>query len=417
MQGTVPLAHITMKRPLIVIGGGQAAFQLVYSLRGEGYDGCICLIGEEPIPPYQRPPLSKAYLLGKHDREGMFLRQPDWYDDNQIELSTGVKVVSLDRAARQIMTNDGRRLDYGTLVLATGAHPRRLAVSGADLDGIVYIRTLADADAIKERLDGVRSVVVIGGGFIGLEFAAVARKLGKTVTVLEGQQRLLARAVAPVVSDFFASLHRGFGVEIVCGVSVKAATGSSGQVTAVETMDGLSYPADMVVVGIGVEANDMVAREAGLTCNGGIEVDTHLRTNDPDIYAIGDCVQHHNPFADKRMRVESVQNAVDQARCAAANISGRVEPYVAVPWFWSDQYDLKLQMVGFSAGHDRLVMRGSPHTHQFSVFYYRGSKVIGIDSVNRASDHMLGRKLIAAGATVPPEVAADETVNLKQFIV
>ncbi|MBY0611727.1 MAG: FAD-dependent oxidoreductase [Beijerinckiaceae bacterium] len=405
-----------MKRSILIAGGGQAACQLAHSLRGEGHDGPIRLVGDEPLPPYQRPPLSKAYLLGKQDREGLFLRQPDWYRETGVDLVTGVRVTSLDRSARQVGLSDGSRRGYDTLVFATGTRPRRLAVPGAELDGVFYVRSLADADEIKARLGAVRSAVVIGGGFIGLEFAAVARRLGKTVTVLEGQSRLMARAVAPVVSEFFASVHRAEGVEIVFDAAVAAIRGSNGRVDAVETADGRSFPAQMVVVGIGVEANDEIASAAGLDCRGGIEVDAHLRTNDPDIYAIGDCVQHHNPFADMRMRIESVQNAVDQARCAAANIMGRDQTYAAVPWFWSDQYELKLQMVGFSLGHDRLVMRGSPETRQFSVFYYRGAKVIGIDSVNRAGDHMLGRKLIGSGASIPAEAAADEAINLKQFL-
>lgn len=406
-----------MKRPsVVIVGAGQAGFQLACSLRSEGFAGSITLIGEECYPPYQRPPLSKAYLLGKQDADGLLLRQMNWYAENEVRLRTDIRVARIERSAKRIILDDGGAHEYDTLVLATGARNRLLPIGAAELAGIHQLRSLDDADALLQAVSAARSIAVIGGGFIGLEFAAVARQLGRSVTVLEGQPRLMARAVAPVISDFFEALHRDAGVGLEFSTFPERFVGKNGKVSAVETADGRRFEADMVLVGIGVEANDELAAEAGLPCDRGIIVDAMLRTDDPAIYAIGDCVQHHNAFADLRMRVESVQNAVDQARCVAAAIMGRDEAYRAVPWFWSDQYDVKLQMVGFSGGYDHVIIRGDQGNKQFSAFYYREGRLLGIDSVNRPADHMLGRRLLDLGKSLPMEAVADESVNLKQFI-
>ena len=406
-----------MKRhTVLIVGAGQGGFQLACSLRGEGFQGTITLIGDEPFPPYQRPPLSKAYLLGKQSADGLLLRQMDWYRENDVVLRTDLRAVRIARETRQLFLDDGAALEYGTLVLATGARVRPLAVEGSTLGGVHYMRSLSDADAIAADLSQARTAVVIGGGFIGLEFAAVARQLGKEVVVIEPQARLMARATSPVISSFFEDAHRAMGVEVLLGSTVKTLIGDNGRVSSVEVSDGQRFAANIVVIGIGVEANDHLAAEAGLSCDRGILVDAMLQTSDPAIYALGDCVTHHNPFADLRMRVESVQNAVDQARCVAVGIMGRAEPYRAVPWFWSDQYDLKLQMAGFSSGHDRVVLRGNPAERQFSAFYYRDGRFLGVDSVNRASDHMLGRKLLEKGLDLPIAAVEDPAVNLKSFL-
>lgn len=401
---------------VVVIGAGQAGHQLAASLRSEGFEGRIILIGDEHYPPYQRPPLSKAYLQAKASADQLLLRQMNWYREERIDLRTGIRAARIDRDARRVVLDDGTSLVYDQLVLATGARARRLTIEGAELPGVLVLRSLDDADRIRTMLGQARSVAVIGGGFIGLEFAAVARRLGKAVTVVEAQSRLLARVVAPPISDFFAQLHESEGVSLVLGGGAARLTGSMGRVSGVDLDDGRRLEADLVLAGIGVEANDDIAATAGLACDQGIMVDAHLRTSDPAIFAIGDCVTHHNPFADRRMRVESVQNAVDQARCAAANIMGRAQSYRAVPWFWSDQYDVKLQMVGFSAGANRTVLRGSHEERRFSIFHFAGDRLLGIDSVNRAADHMLGRRLLAEGRTLPPEAAGDESVDLKRFL-
>ena len=401
---------------VVIIGGGQAGFQVASSLRTDGFTGHVTLIGNESSPPYQRPPLSKAYLLGKQDREGLLLRPANWYAENGIDLITGRMAVAIDRQRRCVLLEDGASFPFDELVIATGARVRKLSIEGAELDGVEYVRSLADADRIRGGMAVVGPVVVIGGGFIGLEFAAVARQMGKTVTVLEAQPRLMARVVAPVISEYFQSLHRRHGVDIRLGQGVTKIYGADGKVTSVMTSTGELLPADLVVAGIGVEANDGLAVAAGLTCHHGIDVDAQLLTDDPHIYAVGDCVQHHNVFADARMRVESVQNAVDQARCVASAIMGRAAPYRAVPWFWSDQYDIKLQMVGFSSGFDGVTVRGSPENDAFSTFYHLGGKLIGVDSVNRSGDHMLGRRLLAQGISIPAHVFADESINLKSYL-
>jgi 3-phenylpropionate/trans-cinnamate dioxygenase ferredoxin reductase component len=411
-----------MAAGVVIVGGGQAGFQTASSLRSEGYDGPIKLICEEPHVPYQRPPLSKAFVLGKQDETRLLLRPESFYQDHDIRLLTGVKVVRIDRPATVIQTFSGERIPYDTLVLALGARNRTLSVPGAELEGICYLRTLVEAVELKQRLEIARQVVVIGGGFIGLEIAASARTLGKPVAVLEMFPRLMARVVAPVVSEFFRAAHAARGVEVRLSALVREIRGAAGGVKEVILGDGSAIPADMVVVGIGVIPNVELAREAGLDVAGGpphgigphgISVDEFLRTSDPRIFAIGDCAEYHNTFAGERVRLESVQNAVDQAVCVARTIAGKPEPYHSVPWFWSDQFDLRLQMVGLPAGHDRLVVRGSPEAGKFSVFYFTDGRLCAVDSVNRPADHMAARKILAAGTSVTPDQAADESVNLK----
>ncbi len=410
---------------VVIVGAGQAGFQVAASLRMEGYEGAIALVGDEPNLPYQRPPLSKGFMAGKQDIAGTALRPLAFYENHRIELMTGAKVIGIDRLDRSVRLASGRALrrslHYDALVLAVGARNRKLPVKGAELDGICYLRTDAEAVEIQQRLAQARDVVVIGGGFIGLELAAAARTLGKAVRVLEVQSRLMSRVVSPILSDFYRDVHTGQGVEISLGVGLSEFVGHQGKVSEAILSDGSVCPADLVLVGIGVVPNSELAGESGLTVSNGIVVDQHLRTQDESIYAIGDCANHPNPFANpfahpldaSRVRIESVQNAVDQAKCIAASIAGRSKHYRAVPWFWTDQFDINLQMAGLSGGYSQMVTRGEIESRKFSIFYFREDRLAAVDSVNRPGDHLAGRKLIGAGTEITPEQAADPSVDLK----
>lgn len=399
----------------VIVGAGQAGFQTAASLRAEGYSEPIVLIGEEPHIPYQRPPLSKGFPLGTQDFDSIELRPRAFYHDHRIDLLTGEKVVAIDRAERRVRLASGAQIPYQTLVLAVGARNRLLNCQGAGLEGVLYLRTLDEARAIKHRLAQAAQVVVIGGGFIGLELASVARSLDKQVTVLEVLPRLMSRVVAPTVSKFFSDLHTSRGVNIVCGASVSEIAGSGGKVREVRSNDGKVYPADLVLIGIGIMPNAELARDSGLRVTNGISVDEYLQTEDERIYGIGDCVEHPCTFARARVRLESVQNAADHAQSVAATIAGKRRAYEALPWFWSDQYDVKLQMAGISLGYDRTAIRGAPESGKFSIFYYQGSRLLAVDSINRPLDHILGRKLVEAGASLTPDQAADESVDLRKL--
>ncbi len=398
---------------VVIVGAGQAGFQIAASLRGHGYEGRIALIGDEPNLPYQRPPLSKGFMVGEQDIEGTALRPLAFYQSHRIDLVTGAKVIKIDPMSRSVSLASGRCLPYEALVLAVGARNRKLPIKGAELDGVCYLRTDAEAIEIQQRLEYARNIVVIGGGFIGLELAAAACTLGKSVRVLELQSRLMPRVVSPILSGFYRDLHISKGVEISLDVALSEISGLQGRVTKLVLSDGSVCPADLVLVGIGVVPNVELAGNAGLSVSDGIVVDEHLRTEDESIYAIGDCADHPNPFAGGRVRIESVQNAVDQAKCVAAAIVGRSDNYRAVPWFWTDQFDIKLQMAGLSRGYGRIVTRGEPESRKFSVFYFRDDRLAAVDSVNRPGDHLAGRKLIGAGTQITPEQAADLSVDLK----
>jgi len=378
---------------VVVVGAGQAGFQTALSLRSEGYDGSITLIGEEPHLPYQRPPLSKGFLAGKQSIESAALRPESFYTAQRVEVIANNAVVAIDRASNRVVLASGSRVEYDKLVLATGARVRKLP-----REGVFYLRTRDDASELKQRLNAAESVAVIGGGFIGLEVASAARALGKSVTVFELQERLMARCVSPLISEFYRRVHSGNGVKIELGAPAVAPD------------------ADVVVAGIGVLPNSELALDAGLPVANGIIVDEYLRTGDENIFAIGDCASHPNAFAGTRTRLESVQNAVDQAKCVAANIAGRAEPYHAVPWFWTDQFDIKLQMAGFSGGADREAVRGDPESRKFSVFYFRAGRLIAADSINRPGDHIVARKLLAAAIAPTPDQAADESFDLKSLV-
>jgi len=399
----------------VIVGGGQAGFEAAASLRAEGYQSPITLLGEEPHLPYQRPPLSKGFVLDKQGLDEIELRPQSFYRDHGIEVRVGERVVHVNREGRSVRLKSGESIPYDSVVLAVGARNRSLPIDGAELDGVLYLRTLDESRELKSRVQRAQSVVVIGGGFIGLELAAVARTLGKSVTVLEAQPRLMPRVVAPAISEFYRELHTSQGATVVCGAMVSEIVGAGGKVRAVAVGGGRSFPADVVLVGIGVVPNVELAQGAGLKVGNGIIVDDCLRTSDPAIYAVGDCAEHPNTFAGGRVRLESVQNACDQARCAAAAIAGRRAPYAALPWFWTDQYDVRLQMAGLSQKYDQTVTRGDIAARKFSVFYFKDGRLVAVDSVNRPADHMIARRLLAAKTVVTPADAADESVDLKKL--
>jgi 3-phenylpropionate/trans-cinnamate dioxygenase ferredoxin reductase component len=396
-----------------IVGAGQAGFQVAASLHQEGFAGRVVLIGDEPVLPYQRPPLSKSYLAGQSGVDELWLRPPEFYAKQQIDLVYGDAVTSIGRRTHLLRLASGREISWDYLVLATGARYRPLPVPGAELDGVLPLRTLADADVLRRRLHQSRKVVVVGAGFIGLEFAAVAIAHHADVDVLEITHHPMGRVVSEPVSRFFTDAHICWGAKFSLGTGVVQICGDNGRVSAVDTTDGRRLPADLVLICIGVIPNAELAREAGLTVENGIVVDEHLATSDPAIFAIGDCASFPTPFASGRVRLESVQNAVDQGRCVAASLAGRPEPYEKVPWFWSDQGDLKLQIAGITAGHDKSVIRGDPNDRSFSVFCFRDDRLIGVESVNRTADHVMARRLLAGDPGLLPEQAADESFDLR----
>jgi 3-phenylpropionate/trans-cinnamate dioxygenase ferredoxin reductase subunit len=406
---------------VVILGTGQGGFQAAASLREEGFEGRLLLVGEEPDLPYQRPPLSKAYLTGKADAAQLRLRPGRFYAEHRIELRTGARATAIDRAGRTLLLASGERLAYDHLVLATGAHNRALPVRGAAAaEGVLQLRTLAEAEALRQRLGGggaARQVVVVGAGFIGLEFAAVAAERGLPVTVIEAADRVMARAVSPAVSEFVRAAHAARGIRFALGTAVVEILGEGGRVRGVASADGARHPADLVLVGIGVVPNTVLAEEAGLAAANGIVVDEHLLTRDPAISAIGDCAAFpcRHAAGGAVTRLESVQNAVDQARCVAARLAGRgPAPYAALPWFWSEQGPHKLQIAGLAVPHDRAVLRGDPAAGGgVSVFCYRGGALAGVESVNRPLDHIHARRLLAGGMGLTPEQAADPGFDLK----
>ncbi len=397
----------------VIVGAGQGGYQVAASLREAGYEAPVIIVGDEPVAPYQRPPLSKAYLLGEMTANRLMLRPESFYETRGIDLLLGDRVAQIDRAANRIHLASGSSLSYDHLVLAIGARNRLLPVEGAGLDGVMYLRTLAESDAIHERFEAAKTIVVIGAGFIGLELAAVASKYGKDVHVVEALPRVMSRAVSPAISEFYAEAHAGWGTTMHLNTRLEKIDGRGGRVTGVTLADGRTLAADLVLVGIGIVPNVELAEAAGLKIDNGIVVDKHLVTADLAISAIGDCASFPDPNAHQHIRLESVQNAVDQARCVAKRLTGNAEIYSAVPWFWSDQRDLKLQMVGLTNACDRIVVRGDAASRAFSVFCFKNEKLIGIESVNRAADHMFGRRLLAANESVTPDEAADLSFDLK----
>ena len=405
----------------LIIGAGHAGAAGAIALRQAGFAGRIALVGDEPWPPYERPPLSKDYLAGARPFERMLIRPEAFWAERAVALLPGRRVVAVDPAARTVTLGDGAVLGWERLLWAAGGVPRRLPVPGADLPGVHMVRTRADIDAIAAELPGVARVVIVGGGYIGLEAAAVLRKLGKAVALIEAQPRLLARVTGPALSAFMAAEHRARGVELRLDAQVAAvAAGAGGRAADIALATGETLPADLVIVGIGIvpAVGPLLAAGARGSAQAGVEVDEHGRTSLPGVWAAGDCARHANDFAGgARIRLESVQNAADQATAAARDMAGRPQPYRAVPWFWSDQYDLKLQTIGLSAGFDTEVVRGDPATRRFSVVYLRGGRVIALDCVNAPRDYAQGRALVGAGA-MPASLGAlaDPGVPLKALI-
>jgi 3-phenylpropionate/trans-cinnamate dioxygenase ferredoxin reductase subunit len=383
--------------PVVIVGAGQGGVQVAASLREGGFAGPVTVVDTESGLPYQRPPLSKAFLTGDGSRSLIDLRSELFFEENSISLRTGQRVDGIDRAAGKVALGGGEYLDYAHLVLATGAAPRALPVPGADQEGVAVLRTLTDATTLRKLLPGQElRVVIIGGGFIGLEVAAVAAKLGHRVTIVETLPRLMARAVSPELAAHVADIHRSHGTEILLGHGVVALPGEGGRVRAVELDDGTRIDADLVLVGIGAVPNTGLAAQADLEVGDGIVVDDQLRTSDPAVSAIGDCASYPSHHAGRRTRLESVQNAVDQARHVAHRLlTGSIEPYRAVPWFWTTQFELRVQMVGLPQGEDERVIHGDPSTGRFSVLRFHNGRLNTVESVNRPQDHVGGRKLLA----------------------
>lgn len=401
---------------VVIVGGGHGGAQAAIALRTQGFAGSIAIVGRETEPPYERPPLSKEYLAQEKPFERLYLRPREYWADKQVELLLGREVTALDAAARQITCAEGSSLTYGDLIWATGGDPRRLSCPGADLAGIHYVRNRADVDGLMAELPQVRHAVVIGGGYIGLEAAAVLSKLGKQVTLLEALPRVLARVAGEDLSRFFEGEHRAHGVDLRTGMAVEAIEGE-GRVSGVKLADGTVIPADVVIVGIGIVPSIGVLVAAGAAGGNGVDVDERCRTSLPHVFAIGDCAAHANSFADGAViRLESVQNANDMATVVAKVITGQDASYGATPWFWSNQYDLKLQTVGLSAGHDATVLRGDPATRSFSVIYLRQGKVIALDSVNCAKDYAQGRKLVEQRVAADPATLVDPAIPLKDLV-
>lgn len=397
---------------MIVVGAGHAGGQAAASLRQEGCEGEIVIVGDEPHIPYQRPPLSKQYLAGEHGLERVYLRPEKFYADRNVSIKSNVRVAGIDRAAQTVTTSGGATLSYEKLLLATGSRPRRLHLEGGDLPGIHYLRTIADVDAIKAQMAPGREVVVVGGGYIGLEVAAVCIEAGLRVRVIEMEQRILQRVTTESMSRFYHNLHSGRGVRLHTGARV---TGFVGDGRVRQVLCGATvFDADLVIVGIGIEPNVELAADAGLACDNGIVVDERCRTADPNIYAAGDCTNHPNPLLNRRLRLESVPNAMEQARIAAANMCGGDRSYASVPWFWSDQYDLKLQMVGFAADGDSEVLRGDKAGNSFAVFHLKDTVIVAVDAVNSPREFMICRRLV--GNEVDVDALANPDTDLKTLL-
>ena len=404
------------RHDVIIVGAGHAGAQAAIQLRQLGFAGSVALIGAEPEPPYERPPLSKEYLAGEKAFERMLTRPESFWAERGIDLVLGTTVAAVDPEARTVTSESGGIFAYTMLIWAAGGEPRRLGCEGGDLAGVHVVRRRADSDSIRADLDAVECVAVVGGGYIGLETAAVLRKLGKKVVLLEALDRVLARVAGPEISRFYEAEHQSRGVDVRLGATVAAIAGEGGRVAGVRLQDGALVEAQMVIVGIGVEAAVGPLLAAGAAGANGVDVDPFCRTSLPGVYAIGDCAAHENSFAGGlRIRLESVQNAHDQAATAARSIVGAPQPYEAVPWFWSNQYDLRLQTVGLSVGHDKTVVRGRPEERSFSVLYLLDGRVIALDCVNSTRDYVQGRKLVMEKRAIDPERLADTGVALKEL--
>ena len=405
---TSPDAHV------VIVGAGHAGGTLAALLRQYGHAGPVTLVGEEPIPPYQRPPLSKAWLKGEADAESLALKPLEFYAENRIDFRPSVSGVRIDRDQKRLALSDGTELAYDILVLATGARPIRLPIPGADLEGILELRTAADAEALKGALGPGRTMAVVGGGYIGLEAAASARALGADAVVLEREPRILARVAGEVLSTFFRTLHEGHGVRFLTGASVTGFRGEGGKVTGVELADGRVIACDLALVGVGAVPNQELAQEAGLAVNRGVVVDLEARTSDPAIFAIGDVTLRPMPIYGRDFRMESVPNALEQAKQAACAITGRPAPAGETPWQWSDQYDIKLQIAGYNFDSDQTLVRGDPGSGRFAIFHLKGDQVQAVEAINSPPEFMMGRQLIGSRRPVDKQRLADPSVSMKE---
>lgn len=400
---------------ILIVGGGHGGAQAAIALRQAKFEGRIGIVNAEAEYPYERPPLSKDYFAGDKPFERIMIRPATFWAERGIDMMLGQRVDSVDAGGHKVTTSDGSVISYGQIIWATGGTPRPLAVQGGNLPGVHVIRTRADIDGILERLDDIADVVIVGGGYIGLEAAAVLRKMGKKVTVLEAMDRVLARVAGEPLSRFYEAEHRAHGVDVRLGVTIDAIEGEE-HATGVRLADGQIIPAQLVIVGIGIIAAVEPLLTAGAAGGAGVDVDPYCRTSLPDIFAIGDCAAHANHFADGQiMRVESVQNANDMANAVAKSLTGELTAYLAVPWFWSNQYDLRLQTVGLNVGYDATVLRGDPATRSFSVVYLKSGKVIALDCVNATKDYVQGRAYVIDGLSPTPEQLADTSVTLKEL--
>jgi 3-phenylpropionate/trans-cinnamate dioxygenase ferredoxin reductase component len=402
---------------VLIVGGGHAGAHTAIGLRNNAaFTGSITIVTDEAELPYERPPLSKDYLAGTKPFERLLLRSPQFWRERDIDIVQSQRIIRIDASAKIALSEHGQRFEYDTLVWAAGGRARRLTCTGADLSGVHGVRSRADIDRMRSELPQVERVVIIGGGYIGLEAAAVLSKLGKSVVLVEMLPRVLSRVAGTEISAFFAAEHRAHGLEIRTETAVDCIQGVIGRVTGVQLASGEVLAADLVIVGVGIIPNIEPLVEAGAIASNGVHVDEFCRTSLPDVYAIGDCAAHHNRFArGERIRLESVQNANEQAATVAKAISGQMTPYISVPWFWSDQYDLKLQTVGLSLGYDTTVVRGDPATRSFSVAYLRAGQLLALDCVNATRDYVQGRKLVMDGAVFEPTQLADTSVLLKDI--
>ncbi|GAM05274.1 MAG: FAD-dependent oxidoreductase [Pseudomonadota bacterium] len=409
---------MTEQSSVVIVGAGHGGAQCAIALRQNGFEGAITVIGREPELPYERPPLSKEYFAREKTFDRLYIRPETFWAEKDVTFRLSTEVTGVDPEAKTVALSDGGTLDYTHLVWATGGDPRRLTCAGADLAGVHAVRTREDCDRLMSEVDaGIRRVVVIGGGYIGLEAAAVLSKLDLEVTLLEAQDRVLARVAGEELSAFYEAEHRAHGVDLRTGTLVECLEGDGHKVTGVRLADGAVLPADAVIVGIGIVPAVAPLLSAGAEGANGVAVDDHCQTNLPGVYAIGDCAQFACAYAGGAdMRVESVQNATDMATCVAKAICGNPAPYKAFPWFWSNQYDLRLQTAGINAGYDETVLRGDPETRKFSVVYLREGKVVAVDCVNNAKDFVQGRKLVEAGAQVPAQFLADPAKPLKELL-
>ena len=406
---------LTDAKQIVIIGGGQAGAQACASLRQWGYEGAIDLVCEEAALPYQRPPLSKAYMKGEFEKERLFFKPEEWYATQNIRLHMQIRAAEIDRSARSVKLENEHALPYDALILSTGSRPRALPMENADAQNVFDLRGIDDVEKMKPHMQTGQNIVIIGAGYIGLEAAAVARQMGLNVTVLEMAERVLARVTSPVILTFYEHEHRSQGVDIKTDAKLAALTASGGKVTAAQLDDGTEIPADLILVGIGILPNVELAEQAGIACSNGILVDEDARTNDPRVFAAGDCASRPLVHYGRRGRLESVHNAIEQGKLASAAIVGRDRPREDCPWFWSDQYDLKLQTAGLMTDYDEVVLRGNPEDRKFAAFYLKNGKIIAADAVNSAPEFMIAKKLIIAGASIASEVLGNTSTSMKEI--